>query len=77
MPIRYSFLARTYCHQELRDRGKAHNAAVRTVAFKWLRIVFRCWQDRKLYDEARYLLSLRARQSPLLQAAAKPLGQPA
>lgn len=76
MSMRYSFWARTY-YQELRDRGKAHNAAVRALAFKWLRIVFRCWQDRKPYDEAKYLLSLRERQSPLLQAAAKPLGQPA
>ena len=76
MSIRYSFWAKTY-YQELRDRGKAHNAAVRALAFKWLRIVFRCWQDRKPYDEAKYLLSLRERQSPLLQAAAKPLGQPA
>jgi len=76
MSIRYSFWARTY-YQELRERGKAHNAAVRALAFKWLRIVFRCWQDRKPYDEAKYLLSLQKRQSPLLQAAAKPLGQPA
>jgi transposase len=76
MSIRYSFWAKTY-YQELRERGKAHNAAVRALAFKWLRIVFRCWQDRKPYDEAKYLLSLRERHSPLLQAAAKPLGQPA
>lgn len=76
MSIRYSFWAKTY-YQELRERGKAHNAAVRALAFKWLRILFRCWQDRKPYDEAKYLLSLQKRQSPLLQAAAKPLGQPA
>ncbi len=76
MTIRYSFWAKTY-YQELRARGKAHNAAVRAFAFKWLRILYGCWQDRKLYDEAKYLLSLQKRQSPLLQAAAKPLGQPA
>lgn len=76
MSIRYSFWAKTY-YLELRARGKAHNAAVRALAFKWLRIVFRCWQDRKPYDEAKYLLSLQKRQSPILQAAAKPLGQPA
>ncbi len=34
MSIRYSFWARTY-YQELRARGKAHNAAVRTLAFKF------------------------------------------
>jgi transposase len=38
------------------DRGKRHHAAVRALAFKWIRILFRCWKDRTSYDEARYAL---------------------
>lgn len=47
------------------DKGKGHQAAVRSVAFKWMRIVFRCWKDRKPYDEEVYLQSLRRRGSLL------------
>jgi transposase len=71
MSMRYSYWAQAY-YRSLRDRGKAHNAAVRALAFKWLRIVFRCWQQRKPYDEATYLFALRERQSPLLQSMATP-----
>jgi len=42
------------CYQQQRERGKGHHAAVRTLAFKWLRILFRCWQDQRPYDAARY-----------------------
>jgi len=38
---------------------------VRTLAFKWIRIVFRCWQDRMAYDETRYLTVLAKRGSHL------------
>ena len=34
---------------------------MRAFAFKWIRIVFRCWQDRVAYDEARYLIALAKR----------------
>lgn len=46
-----------------RAAGKSHQAAVRSLAFKWLRVVFRCWKDASPYDEARYLKSLGKRQS--------------
>ncbi len=52
--------ARAY-YQQQRTRGAAHHAAIRALAFKWIRIVFRCWQDGVAYDEARYLHSLRQR----------------
>jgi transposase len=50
-----------------RSRGKGHHAAIRSLAFKWLRIIHRCWQDRVAYDEAKYLQSLVKNQSHLLQ----------
>ena len=56
--------SRAYYEQQ-RDRGAGHHAAVRALAFKWIRIAFRCWKDRVPYDDSRYLQSLRQRGSPL------------
>ena len=41
--------------------------AVRALAFKWIRIIFRLWQDHTTYDEERYLRDLQKRHSPLSQ----------
>jgi transposase len=62
--IAHSQWARSY-YQQQRKRGKGHHAAVRGLAFKWIRIVFRCWKDRAVYDESRYLMTLAKRNSPL------------
>ena len=56
--------ARAY-YQLQRDRYKSHHAAVRSLAYKWIRIVFRCWKDRKPYDEETYLKSQRRRSATL------------
>ena len=45
--------AREYYRQQ-RDKGQEHHAAVRSLAFKWIRILFRCWRDRVPYSEAVY-----------------------
>lgn len=45
-----------HCH-----KPQQHHAAVRALAFKWIRILFRCWKNRKPYDEQLYLTSLRRR----------------
>lgn len=47
------------------NRGKAHHTAIRTLAYKWIRILFRCWKQAVAYDDAAYTLSLIAHQSPL------------
>lgn len=49
-----------------RARGKGHHTSVRALAFKWIRILFRCWKTRIPYCEERYLSSLRTRAAPLL-----------
>ena len=72
MSIRYSCWANAYYRQQ-REKGKKHHAAIRALAFKWLRIIYRCWKDRRPYDEAKYLLALQRRRSPLLQYIAEPL----
>src|SRR5215468_2435488 len=62
--IPHSVWARSY-YQRLRSRGKGHHAAVRALAFKWIRILFRCWKDGVAYDENKYLAALARRGSPL------------
>jgi transposase len=62
---RHSFWAQVY-YQQQRDKGKAHQAAVRALAFKWIRILYRCWQERTPYDESVYLQALKRRSAPLL-----------
>lgn len=53
-----------------RAKGARHQAALRALAFKWIRILHRCWVERVPYDETRYLLELKKRGSPLLKFAA-------
>src|SRR6266404_517507 len=63
--------ARKFCawsklyYQQQRAHGKEHHAAVRALAYKWIRIMFRCWKDHKPYDDSRYMKSLVQRGSPL------------
>ncbi|MGA9665792.1 MAG: IS110 family transposase [Gallionella sp.] len=60
-----SFWAGAY-YQQQRKKGCSHQVAVRALAFKWIRIIYRCWKTRTPYDESVYLKSLRRRGSPLL-----------
>jgi transposase len=64
--IRYSTWARAY-YDQMRARGLRHPTAVRALAFKWIRIIYRCWIDQKPYEEQTYLEALRAKESPLLK----------
>lgn len=57
-------------YAQQRARGASHQSALRALAFKWVRILFRCWQQRVPYDESKYLKTLQKRHSPLLRAAA-------
>jgi transposase len=68
--MRHAFWAQVY-YQQQRDQGKAHQAAVRALAFKWIRILSRCWQERTLYDESVYLQALHHRGSSLIHNLAK------
>ena len=55
-----------------KSRGKGHNAAIRSLAFKWIRIIHRCWQTRTPYDEGLCLQALAQRGSPLCALIAAP-----
>jgi hypothetical protein len=58
-------------YRQQRAKGSSHQAAVRSLAYKWIRILYRCWQDRTPYDESKYLEALRRSGSPLLKQLAE------
>jgi transposase len=62
--IRWSAWARAFYDQQ-RQRGNGHHAAVRSLAYRWIRIIYRCWQLRVPYCEETYCRALVRRQSPL------------
>jgi transposase len=65
--------ARKHCdwarafYQHKRQHGMHHHAAVRALAFKWIRIIFRCWKNHTTYDDERYTAQLRRKNVNYLQ----------
>jgi hypothetical protein len=45
--------------------GKPYQAAVLALAYKWIRVLFRCWKVGRPYDERTCLQTLAERNSPL------------
>ena len=60
--IQFAFRSRSYDDQQ-GVQGASHQSAVRALALKWIRIVFRCWQTRTPYDESVHLAALQRRGS--------------
>jgi transposase len=60
-----SYWAGAY-YQQQRKKGNAHAMAVRALAFKWIRILYRCWKSHTAYDESVYLKALQRRGSALV-----------
>ena len=54
-----------------RAAGMKHHAAVRALAYKWLRVLWRCWQDRVVYVEEQYLAALKKHHSPIIECLSK------
>ncbi len=54
-------------YRQKREAGYKHHAAVRALAFKWIRIIFRLWKTNSIYDEAQYIQQLKKRNSPLVK----------
>ena len=65
LSIQYSDWAKA-CYRLMRDRGKSQHEAKRALAFKWMRIMFRCWKARTCYDESLYIQALIRRRSPVV-----------
>ncbi len=70
--INKSAWAGAYYRQQ-RAKGCTYQVAVRALAFKWIRILHSCWQNRTPYDESKYLEALRRKGSPLLKYLAEPV----
>ena len=74
----YAALSTQSCHwakefyQRQKAGGKTHHAAVRSLAFKWIRILFRCWQSRQTYDDQLYQAACAARAIPLSRKPTPP-----
>ena len=56
--ILFSRWAAAYYWQQ-REKGCGHHTAVRALAFKWQRILWRCWQDHQIYQKTIYEAALR------------------
>ncbi len=62
---RKHFIWASAFYDKHREGGSSHNVAVRALAFKWIRIMFRCWKDHKPYDELVYIKALKKNGSDL------------
>ncbi len=62
--VKFSAWAKAY-YQQQRTRQKTHAVILRSLAFKWLRILWRCWKERKPYHEPTYLARLQQRNPAL------------
>ncbi len=63
--ILWSRWAAAYYLQQ-RTKGARHHTAVRALAYKWQRIIWRCWMNRKPYQDQTYEAALRKAKSPLI-----------
>jgi transposase len=61
----YCSWAKAYYNQQ-KAKGKRHWAIIRALAFKWIRVLWKCWMTRIPYNETVYLASLTKRKSPLI-----------
>ena len=63
-----------------REEGHSHASALRCLGKRWLKILWRLWQDRQTYDEARHQKNQRAHGSwvsALLEGGDAPQTHPA
>jgi transposase len=58
--IMFCVWARAY-YDHKRAEGQGHHAAIRALAYRWIRIIYRCWKDHLPYNEQIYTQSLQRR----------------
>jgi transposase len=59
-------------YERMKAKGKKHHVIPRALAFKWVRILWKCWQTNTPHDETRYLEALKKRKSPNLPLSGAP-----
>lgn len=47
--------------------GMKHHAILRALAYKWIRIIFHLWKNKKTYDESHYIAQLKRNNSPIIK----------
>jgi transposase len=62
---KYSVWAKAFVEQR-QERGQGFYAIIRALAYKWIRILWKCWRDGVAYNEETYLEVLRKKGSPLV-----------
>jgi len=62
--VKKSLWARSY-YNAMRAKGVKHRAALRALAYKWIRIMYRCWKERIAYSEAAHQAALFRANSPI------------
>lgn len=65
--IKYSKWAKAFYDHRRRTLGHEHWAVVRALAFKWIRILYRCWENNQPYDEEKYVQTLKRRGSKIVE----------
>ena len=68
--IKHSLWARAFYAMQ-RAKGKSHPVAVRALAYKWIRIIYKLWKENKLYNEASYIAALQRNGSPIIKFLAE------
>ena len=63
---KHSLWARAF-YIQAREKGMGHHQAVRALAYKWIRILYRCWKEQIPYDELHYISVLKRRGSGLIK----------
>lgn len=66
--VQHSRWAKVYYDYRKKVCKENHWAIVRALAFKWIRIINRCWETRTPYDEDAYIETLKWRGSWLAQS---------
>ena len=56
--VNFNGWAKCY-YDDQRAKGKKKHVAYRALAYKWLRIIWKCWHDKVPYDEAKYIRALQ------------------
>jgi transposase len=75
--FRQTFVEFAYCsiqncawakayYDDQKAKGKKHHQAVRALAFKWIRIIWKLWKDKVPYNDSIYTKSLEKKNAPLL-----------
>ncbi len=64
-------------YQQKREQGKSHAQALRCLGQRWLKILWRMWQDHVPYNEALHMMSLANSGSWVIGLLPTPNPEPA